>query len=577
MDRTTLRAYATHASELSRRYRALPAGDGIARHLARAFEPAHRVLDIGAGSGRDLAQLVAEGHVAYGIEPVREMRAEAIAAYPTLDGKLLDGALPDALPDVANLGGPFDGVLCSAVLQHLPRAQIFDAVYAIRGVLRQGGRALVSVPAQRPDIGEDGRDAYGRLFQIVPPGELALLFERVGFRVVERWEDPDSLGRADTRWSTFLFERLGDADAGSARPLDRIEAVLRRDRKVATYKFALLRALADIATNSPRQVRWRSDGSVAVPLSAIAEQWIVYYWQLFDSPTFLPQMNGEAGESRHKLGFATELDALRERYAQIGGLPAFLVDWHGGRLTGSSTREAAQELRRLIRETCTAIRTGPVYYAGRSTGGVSTFGFDTKTQDVLVDEALWREIALMAHWIRDSLLVRWAELTARLAEADPRMASREDVLKQALAVLLTPPAPERDTQLARRIFASAPRDELRCVWSGRRLDARFDVDHAIPFALWRRNDLWNLLPTAPSVNLQKRDRLPDRALLRNRKSAIVDSWGRLRDACPQRFTAELGRLAGDSGENLDSGFEAFCEAVEVTALQRSCERWTPRC
>jgi hypothetical protein len=29
-------------------------------------------------------------------------------------------------------------------------------------------------------------------------------------------------------------------------------------------------------------------------------------------------------------------------------------------------------------------------------------------------DELWWEISLMSHWVRDSLLVRWAELTARL-------------------------------------------------------------------------------------------------------------------------------------------------------------------
>lgn len=575
MDPATLRAYAAHASEIARRHRELqPADAGISRLLSRAFAPNDRILDVGAGSGRDLAHLVAEGHVAYGLEPVREMRDEAIAAYPVLTGRLVDGSLPDALPDLSSIGAPFDGVLCSAVLQHVPRAQLLDAVYEIRKLLRPLGRALVSVPARRSDVGPNGRDAYGRLFHSVPPGELALLFERVGFRVVECWADEDSLGRADTGWSTFLFERLGEGEAASARPLDRLEAVLRRDQKVATYKFALLRALADIAANRPRQVRWRGDGSVAVPIDEIAEQWIVYYWPLFDSPTFLPQMNGEAATVTHKLGFTMELDAMRARYARIGGLPAFLADRHGRleRRGGDASREHG----RLLAKLRTAIRTGPVYYAGRSTGGSSTFGFDPGTRDVLIDETLWREIALMGHWIRDSLLVRWAELSARLAGAAPTVASSEVILKQALAVLLTPPAPERDTQIARQVYGAVSRNELRCVWSGLRLDGRFDVDHAIPFGLWRSNDLWNLFPAAPSVNLQKSDRLPERALLHGRKSSIVDCWGYLRDAYPLRFTKELQRLTGDGGQDLDAGFDALCEAVEVTALQRACDRWTPR-
>lgn len=256
-------------------------------------------------------------------------------------------------------------------------------------------------------------------------------------------------------------------------------------------------------------------------------------------------------------------------------MPAFLVDWHSVRLAARGSGGEAGVLQRLLAKLRTAIRTGPVHYAGRSTGGAPTFGWDAAKSEVIVDEALWREIALMGHWIRDSLLVRWAELTARLAAADANAVSSDTVLQQALAVLLTPPAPGRDTQIARIVYAAVPPGELRCVWSGRQLDDRFAVDHAIPFDLWRSNDLWNLVPTAPHVNARKSDLLPSRSLLRERKPAIFDCWGRLRNAHPNRFATELGRLAGDAGTDVDAGFEALCEAVEVTALQRGCERWTP--
>lgn len=532
------------------------------------------MIDVGAGSGRDLAYLLAEGHAAYGLEPVAEMREQAITAFPNLAGRLLDGALPDAIPDLGSIGGPFDGVVCSAVLQHVPRAQLLDAVYAIRALLRPAGRAVISIPSRRSDVAEDGRDAYGRLFEFIATGELELLFERIGFRTVERWEDEDSLGRKDARWATFVFERLGSDGSLIARPLDRIESVLRRDRKVATYKLALLRALTDIATNRPRTVNWREDSSVAVPVDAIAEQWILYYWPLFDSEIFLPQMSGEAAQREHKLGFARELDDLREHYSAIGGLSAFLIDWHGSGRTSQRGSAENASLNRLLAKLRTVIRTGPVHHAGRSTFGESTFGWDAKKRELLIDEALWREIALMGHWIRDSLLVRWAELTSRLALAgSPDAAS--GVLEQALAILLKPPASDRDTQLARAVYGSVPRSSLHCVWSGRRLSSGFEVDHLIPYALWRSNDLWNLLPAAPSVNAQKRDRLPTRSLLLSRRSAILECWATLRDAYPRRFATELGRLAGDEGADTDTGFDALCEAVEVTALQRSVVRWAP--
>ena len=143
------------------------------------------------------------------------MRAEAVRAHPELSGLLFEGSLPDGLPDLTELGGPFDGVLCSAVLQHLPRAALFDAVFSLRRLLRSRGRVLVSIPTRRDDIDEEGRDAFGRYFSGVQVGELELLFQRAGFRTLGRWEDEDSLGRRGVQWATLLFELAEDGKVDS--------------------------------------------------------------------------------------------------------------------------------------------------------------------------------------------------------------------------------------------------------------------------------------------------------------------------------------------------------------------------
>ena len=209
MDKVTLQAYAANASEIARRHAAVRSPEGgVGRHIARAFDPDDRVLDIGEGAGGDLAWLVSEGHQAYGVDPVAEMRAEAVRAHPELSGRLFEGSLPDGMPDLASLGGPFDGVLCSAVLQHLPRATLFDAVFSLRGLLRTGGRVMASIPTQRDDLDEEGRDAFGRYFSGVQAGELALLFQRAGFRTLGRWEDGDSLGRGSFSNATRTLQEL---------------------------------------------------------------------------------------------------------------------------------------------------------------------------------------------------------------------------------------------------------------------------------------------------------------------------------------------------------------------------------
>jgi hypothetical protein len=82
------------------------------------------------------------------------------------------------------------------------------------------------------------------------------------------------LGRSGTSWTTLLLERRSGAQQ---RPIDQIESILNRDRKEATYKLALIRALAEIATQEARCAVWSGVGTVGVPIHRIAERWLLYY------------------------------------------------------------------------------------------------------------------------------------------------------------------------------------------------------------------------------------------------------------------------------------------------------------
>ncbi|MGV3570603.1 MAG: class I SAM-dependent methyltransferase [Ramlibacter sp.] len=279
MDAKTLAYYETSGEQLALRYESVPSP--VSRFFRVAFPEGARVLDVGAGSGRDLAALSAAGYDAFGVEPSSSLREAALVAHPELAGRIVEGALPH----LGNPhGGNFDGILCSAVLMHLAEADLFDAAFALRGLLAKGGRLLLSLPRNRTDIHADGRDGDGRLFSPYTPEYIGLLFERLGFRPIGRWDTDDALGRPGTGWFTLLLE-LGPGD--QVRAVDQIEGVLNRDRKVATYKLALFRALAEMATQEARVATWRSDGRVAVPLSGIVQRWLLYYWPIFASdPSF---------------------------------------------------------------------------------------------------------------------------------------------------------------------------------------------------------------------------------------------------------------------------------------------------
>jgi SAM-dependent methyltransferase len=562
MDPATARFYSLNAEEVAGRYEAVVSP--VARFFRLAFAEGGRVLDVGAGSGRDLAELLALGYDACGTEPVVAMAAAAVMCHPELEGRIASAGLPTLGEP---FGGQFDGILCSAVLMHLPEADLFDAAFALRNALRPHGRLLVSLPLARGDVAGGERGTDGRLFKSYPPEYLQLLFERIGFHLIGRWDADDALARSGTRWYTLLLElRAG----GPMRAADQIEGILNRDRKVATYKLALFRALAELALQEPRCAAWREDGRVGVPLSRIAEKWFGYYWPIFAAQSFVPQSQAEGAGTARPLKFRAAMVELmrpwRDR-GKHGGLAAWQLDQQGGRLAPAMVAQQRTVLGLIAQ----AIREGPVRYAGGALDSGTVFEFDRQTRQVVLSAELWRELSLLGHWVVDAVILRWAELTQRFGQRQGLDAGA------VLPLLIARPEPQRATALAREVFIAGGID--RCAWSGRRLDGRFDVDHMIPFSLWGNNDLWNLLPAHSKVNADKSDRLPGSALLRARRSNIVDSWRLLRDAVPQAFDQQaahlLGRRPGGPIAWEEDLFARLREAVEITACQRGVERWEP--
>lgn len=563
MDAQTLAYYEARADEAGGMYRT--ATGGISEWFDEAFSDCAKILDVGCGAGRDLCLLFQKGHDAIGVDASAAMLEASAETCRQAGYNSENRLIKDTLPGLTSIAdASFDGVLCSAVLMHLPEEQVFDSVYGMRRVLCPGGRLLLSIPQQRPDVDpKTRRDPDGRYFADLRPAKLKLLLERVGFRVLWERSNDDALRRSGYSWNTLLFELL---DADAERPLDKVESILNRDKKDATYKLALFRALADIAQTQYNIACYDQPGQVGIPIKALAERWLIYYWPIVASKTFIPQKYGEKSDGAKPVAIRAPLRNVINAFGEGGGLPAFLVALKNGELS----QPVYKIYQDAIRKICGTIWKMPVRYAG---GGAdfSVFGYNRKTQQVTMPETLWRELSLTGSWILDATILRWAELTERLAKGAVTVSM---IVEKLLAIS----DPDRETRDARQLFAKM--GVFECVWSGRPIHAtRFDVDHVIPFGLWRNNDLWNLLPAHPAVNNSKRDLLPTQGLLRRRRNRVIDYWEALRHENTERFDREAETLCGISRlRSIDWQavlFTRLTEAVEITAVQRHIPRWEP--
>src|SRR6056297_797733 len=200
MDKPTKKYYATRTSEISRLYN--KGEKGVSAHFTEAFPEGSRVLEIGAGSGRDLRLLLETGYDAYGIDASEEMVAHAKREYPELKERYVTGEIPSS---TLFFGGEFDGILCAAVLMHLPDDQVHRAAESIGDNLKQGGALLLSVPLERPDIDATNRSRDGRLFVLPPSEYYETLFEKTGFTHMKTISEEDGLGRAGYHWLIMFF------------------------------------------------------------------------------------------------------------------------------------------------------------------------------------------------------------------------------------------------------------------------------------------------------------------------------------------------------------------------------------
>ncbi|MFE6780559.1 class I SAM-dependent methyltransferase [Streptomyces sp. NPDC057702] len=190
------RYYARNAALLGRRYESVTFAEvhgGVLDLLPPA--PA-RVVDIGAGTGRDAAALAALGYQVTAVEPVPELRQVA--------GRLRPGGrvrwVADALPELPLVDGGFDLALLSAVWMHLPPPARGRAMARLAEILAPGGLLVISLRRGAPPVDREMFD--------VPAEEVAAEGERAGLRLVRSvTEGADRLGRAEVWWQSVVLGR----------------------------------------------------------------------------------------------------------------------------------------------------------------------------------------------------------------------------------------------------------------------------------------------------------------------------------------------------------------------------------
>ncbi|MCE3011968.1 MAG: methyltransferase domain-containing protein [Proteobacteria bacterium] len=520
MDPKTIETYNTDTQTIAERHRqVLPTR--LYQLAQTFFHPDEKTLDLGCGIGRDTHWLNTHGYPTSGVDASTGMLKIAREDYPQYTFTQL------ALPELTLAHETFSNIYSCALLMHIPRSLIVSSCHAILKLLKPNGRLILSFRQ-----GENEND--GRLFETYHPGQIAQLFESLGGKVL--------LSEVDGKWNNLVMEKT---DLSNRQGIQQIQDIISRDKKTATYKFALLRALCEISRYESHTVTWYREGDmVLVPMKRIAVRWVYYYWPLIKKS--VKQTTSE------QLAFEPMLLDLPYKLDEFQLLRTFLE---------------TPEAKPLLSKVANTIKVGPVRYAGGGTNEI--FGYIPKSDAsvyrelkeidygvVTVPLSLWRDINHFSHWIEDSLSIQWAQLTEKLNQ-DKKFAQHLDLITKSTQV------DERTTYLIRKLFKNK---KVECVWTGKILD-EFAVDHMIPWSLWRNNDLWNLLPSDVKVNSKKSDLIPSVKLVKKRFDSIRRYWEQYQDAFPELFERELERGLGLS---MSDGFSSIgCEALEQKLIKLS--------
>ena len=347
-----------------------------------------------------------------------------------------------------------------------------------------------------------------------------------------------------------------------------INKIIERDSKSTTYKFALLRGVIDIIQENSPYTKF-IDKRVQIPTGLLIEKWLMYYYPILQSQTLIPQINGETN-----LAFGNQLKKLIFAYESRGGFSAFYNDLNNKGIPEDLQSDFFQ-LAKKLRDTITKM---PMKYIGRSLTNdfYSIFSYENQRIrresnidiETLINDfgtfsipfEYYEAFKILGSFIngQDSILFKWAEFSVN--------ASRNNLsVHKVLNEVLKSPITLRDIKESKKLYKDILKKEgnVYCVWTGRKI-SNYDIDHLIPFSVWKNNDLWNLLPSDSKINNQKRDKIPTPEVIERQKNLIIDYWGIIYESQSIRFQKEiqvalLGNHKFDSWKN-----------TGILQLQNSC-------
>jgi len=361
-----------------------------------------------------------------------------------------------------------------------------------------------------------------------------------------------------------------------------ISKIVEQESKTSTYKFALLRGTIDLIQDNSPYIKVYDDRAY-FPMSLLINKWIFYYYPLIKGPKEIPQINSQKG-----IAFEKELKKLIDIYEKRGGKSVLYNDIR----TLEIYKIAAEPILLLYKKLQNTISNMPMKYLGSAISQTeySIFKYHPEKrsskqksqQDLLkgygefsIPREYYDALQILGSFIngQDSILAKWADFSFKSAKN--RIKAKSSIISRLTDNPITERNVNESKSYIKKILSQA--GTIKCVWSGISIrNNKYHIDHLLPFSIWRNNDLWNLLPTNSSVNIQKSDKIPSLIRLENSRTRIFEYWDILFSSNEIRFTREiehalLGRPISNGWK--ERAFDRLKSHSEFLIKYRGYEQW----
>lgn len=198
-EQMTVDAYDEHAKQWANEHNTADFWEAELTEFKKLL-PQGRILEIGCGGGRDAKQLIKSGYDYLGTDISAGLIEQAQSNNPT--GTFIKKSVYDL-----NFSHEFDGFWASAVLLHIPKSRIDQALQQLHNALKDNGIGFISIKQGSGvqtsiDSLDDGTEMK-RFFAFYNPQEFAEILQQNGFEIVSQKIRPMS---AKTTWLIYFVK-----------------------------------------------------------------------------------------------------------------------------------------------------------------------------------------------------------------------------------------------------------------------------------------------------------------------------------------------------------------------------------